>query len=103
MTRLDGQVTVTGTVAYAPQNPWIMSTSVRDNITFYRHFDEEFYNVVLDGESEPITRRMGDLRFTSYSFSMRVEARHSAFATRRLDGSWRERFVILLMKEIPST
>lgn len=51
MTRNEGQVEVYGSIAYAPQNPWIMSTSVRDNITFYRHFDEEFYNVVLDGES----------------------------------------------------
>lgn len=51
MTRVEGAVEVYGTVAYAPQNPWIMSTSVRDNITFYRHFDEEFYNIVLDGAS----------------------------------------------------
>ncbi|KAF8317395.1 hypothetical protein DL93DRAFT_2125118 [Clavulina sp. PMI_390] len=48
MTRLEGAVEVYGTIAYAPQNPWIMSTSVRDNITFYRHFDEDFYNAVLD-------------------------------------------------------
>lgn len=52
MTRAEGNVEVYGSIAYAPQNPWIMSTSVRDNITFYRHFDEEFYNVVLDGASE---------------------------------------------------
>jgi len=55
MTRGEGQVEVYGSIAYAPQNPWIMSTSVQDNITFYRHFDEEFYNIVLDGEGNLVT------------------------------------------------
>lgn len=50
MTRTEGDVELYGSVAYAPQNPWIMSTTVRDNIVFYRRFDEEFYEAVLDGE-----------------------------------------------------
>lgn len=49
MTRSEGAVELYGSIAYAPQNPWIMSTTVRDNITFYRHFDEDFYNAVIDG------------------------------------------------------
>ena len=53
MTRLDGQVTVTGTVAYAPQNPWIMSATVRDNILFFHKYDEVFYDLVLDGKLGP--------------------------------------------------
>ncbi|KAG8965978.1 hypothetical protein FRC03_012713 [Tulasnella sp. 419] len=48
MTRVDGDVNVSGTVAYAPQNPWIMSTTVRDNIVFFRKFDQTFYDLVLD-------------------------------------------------------
>ena len=49
MTRSDGAVELFGSIAYAPQNPWIMSTTVRDNITFFHHFDAEFYEAVLDG------------------------------------------------------
>lgn len=68
MTRVEGEVVVNGRVAYAPQNPWyehlsgactlwltkrfqrIMSATVRDNILFACHYDEAFYNVVLDGK-----------------------------------------------------
>jgi len=48
MNRDEGEVIVNGTVAYAPQNPWIMSTTVRDNILFSHSYDETFYNLVLD-------------------------------------------------------
>ncbi|KAF9518525.1 hypothetical protein BS47DRAFT_1388932 [Hydnum rufescens UP504] len=48
MVRSEGAVELFGTVAYAPQNPWIMSSTVRENITFSRHFDAEFYEMVLD-------------------------------------------------------
>ncbi|KAF9442601.1 multidrug resistance-associated ABC transporter [Macrolepiota fuliginosa MF-IS2] len=48
MTRKEGSVTVRGTVAYAPQNPWIMSASVRENILFSHEYDETFYNLVLE-------------------------------------------------------
>ena len=55
MTKLDGKVDLYGSVAYAPQNPWIMSSSVRDNITFFRNFDQTYYDLVLDGEFPPDT------------------------------------------------
>ncbi|KAJ3711222.1 P-loop containing nucleoside triphosphate hydrolase protein [Lentinula raphanica] len=48
MTRREGQVLVTGTIAYAPQNPWILSASVRDNILFSHEYDETFYNMVIE-------------------------------------------------------
>ena len=66
MTKLDGRVTVRGTVAYCGQQPWIMGESivhdlrapadlpslvggtVRTNITFGHVFDEEFYNIVIE-------------------------------------------------------
>ncbi|KAG8992893.1 hypothetical protein FRB94_011203 [Tulasnella sp. JGI-2019a] len=48
MTKLEGEVSLRGRTAYAPQNPWIMSSSVRDNITFFRKFDQAYYDLVLD-------------------------------------------------------
>ncbi|SCV73559.1 BQ2448_7485 [Microbotryum intermedium] len=47
MTKIDGSVTVRGTVAYCAQQPWIMGGSVRSNIVFGHKFDQEFYDVVI--------------------------------------------------------
>ncbi|KAF8957433.1 multidrug resistance-associated ABC transporter [Flammula alnicola] len=49
MTRREGEVVVTGSVAYAPQNPWILSATVRENILFSHEYDETFYNLVVEG------------------------------------------------------
>ncbi|KAF9473354.1 multidrug resistance-associated ABC transporter [Pholiota conissans] len=49
MSRKEGEVVVTGSVAYAPQNPWILSATVRDNILFSHEYDETFYNLVIEG------------------------------------------------------
>lgn len=51
MNKVEGTVQVHGRVAYAAQNPWIMSSSVRENITFFRKFDQTYYDLVLDGGS----------------------------------------------------
>ncbi|KAL1745932.1 P-loop containing nucleoside triphosphate hydrolase protein [Schizophyllum fasciatum] len=48
MTRREGEVLVNGAVAYAPQNPWILSATVRDNILFNHVYEEEFYNLVVE-------------------------------------------------------
>lgn len=48
MTRKEGTVTVRGTVAYAPQDPWIMSASVRENVLFSHEYDETFYKLVIE-------------------------------------------------------
>ncbi|KAJ7248513.1 P-loop containing nucleoside triphosphate hydrolase protein [Mycena rebaudengoi] len=48
MVRSEGKVTLYGSVAYAPQNPWIMSATVRDNITFNHVYDETFYESVIE-------------------------------------------------------
>ncbi|TCD67602.1 hypothetical protein EIP91_012232 [Steccherinum ochraceum] len=48
MRRTEGTVKLSGCVAYAPQTPWIMSVTVKDNIIFSHEFDESFYNIVLD-------------------------------------------------------
>lgn len=63
-------MTVRGTTAYAPQDPWyvvlpyrgryvlltcqilrIMSASVRENILFSHEYDETFYQLVIEGKS----------------------------------------------------
>ncbi|KAJ7918968.1 multidrug resistance-associated ABC transporter [Mycena leptocephala] len=48
MSRSEGKVTLFGSVSYAPQNPWIMSATVRENITFNHLYDEIFYQTVLE-------------------------------------------------------
>ncbi|KAI0255781.1 P-loop containing nucleoside triphosphate hydrolase protein [Lactifluus subvellereus] len=48
MRRVEGKVSLHGSVAYAPQNPWLMGASIRDNILFSHEYDEAFYNLVLD-------------------------------------------------------
>ncbi|KAF8892115.1 multidrug resistance-associated ABC transporter [Infundibulicybe gibba] len=48
MARREGEIIVSGSMAYAPQNPWILSASVRENILFSHEYDETFYNLVLD-------------------------------------------------------
>uniref|UniRef100_A0A8H8CHK1 Metal resistance protein YCF1 n=1 Tax=Psilocybe cubensis TaxID=181762 RepID=A0A8H8CHK1_PSICU len=49
MNRREGTVTLYGSIAYAPQNPWILSTTVRENILFSHEYDETFYNLVIEG------------------------------------------------------
>ncbi|KAH8832587.1 P-loop containing nucleoside triphosphate hydrolase protein [Flagelloscypha sp. PMI_526] len=48
MVRSEGEVVVKGTIAYAPQSPWIQSATVRENIVFGHVWDEEFYQLVLE-------------------------------------------------------
>ncbi|PVG00760.1 putative YCF1-vacuolar ABC transporter [Serendipita vermifera] len=48
MHKSDGTVIVRGSVAYCPQNPWIMSATVKDNILFCHEYEEDYYNLVLD-------------------------------------------------------
>lgn len=48
MIRTDGNVTVHGEIAYFSQNSWILSATVKDNITFGHRFDQAFYDKVLD-------------------------------------------------------
>ncbi|KAJ3985950.1 multidrug resistance-associated ABC transporter [Lentinula detonsa] len=48
MTRREGDVLVKGNIAYAPQNPWILSASIRENILFSHEYDETFYNLVVE-------------------------------------------------------
>lgn len=45
--KLDGEVRVHGKVAYAPQVPWIMNGTVKDNIIFGHKYDADFYDHVI--------------------------------------------------------
>ena len=42
-----GGFEVNGSCAYVPQEPWIVSTSIRDNITYGRPWDEAWYDRVV--------------------------------------------------------
>ena len=50
-----GSVHITGKIAYIPQEPWIFSASVRQNILFGRLFDSELYdNVIRASALKPV-------------------------------------------------
>lgn len=46
--KLEGNVTVRGSVAYIPQTPWIMNATIRDNILFGKPMDTTLYNATLE-------------------------------------------------------
>lgn len=41
-------IEIHGTVAFCSQNPWIMNSSVKENITFGHKFEEDFYNRTIE-------------------------------------------------------
>ena len=45
---LSGEVTVKGVIAYASQQPWIFSSTLRENILFGKPFQPQWYNRVID-------------------------------------------------------
>ncbi|XP_047234005.1 ATP-binding cassette sub-family C member 3 isoform X2 [Girardinichthys multiradiatus] len=48
MEKVEGEVSVRGSVAYVPQQAWIQNATLRDNILFGRSFKEHKYRRVLD-------------------------------------------------------
>lgn len=46
--KLGGDVILRGSVAYVPQQPWVMNASLRDNIVFGHRWDPVFYDRVLE-------------------------------------------------------
>jgi ABC-type transport system involved in cytochrome bd biosynthesis fused ATPase/permease subunit len=46
-----GKVRVCGTIAYCDQRPWIMNTTVRDNILFGLEYDEAKFDMALHASS----------------------------------------------------
>ncbi|KAG4077640.1 hypothetical protein HA402_009031 [Bradysia odoriphaga] len=43
-----GSITISGTISYASQEPWIFEGSVRSNIVFVEEFDRQRYNKVVE-------------------------------------------------------
>lgn len=48
MTKVEGKVTVDGSVAYVAQTAWIINATLKDNILMGRPLDEERYQKVLE-------------------------------------------------------
>ncbi|KAJ2824183.1 hypothetical protein IWW50_003448 [Coemansia erecta] len=48
MIKCNGTVQVHGSIAYVPQQAWIMNATLRDNILFGSQFDQGFYDRVID-------------------------------------------------------
>ena len=37
-------IKISGNIAYSPQKPWIMSKTLRENITFANEYEEDNFN-----------------------------------------------------------
>nr|UOU03335.1 ATP-binding cassette subfamily C1-4 [Brachionus rubens] len=64
MEKFSGKINVNGSIAYAPQQPWIQNSSIRDNILFGKEFDKELYEKVIDAcalKSDLEILKFGDL------------------------------------------
>ncbi|KAM8876676.1 ATP-binding cassette sub-family C member 3 isoform 1-T1 [Synchiropus picturatus] len=48
MEKLEGDVSVRGSVAYVPQQAWIQNATLRDNILFGKPYNEQKYRCVLE-------------------------------------------------------
>ncbi|XP_035824257.1 multidrug resistance-associated protein 1-like [Aplysia californica] len=48
MEKVEGDVTVTDSTAYVPQEAWILNTSLKENVVFGSGYDTEKYNKVVD-------------------------------------------------------
>ncbi|KAJ1722150.1 hypothetical protein LPJ53_003386 [Coemansia erecta] len=48
MIKTSGNATIRGSVAYVPQQPWIINATLRDNILFGHELDPEFYDKVIE-------------------------------------------------------
>ena len=48
MTKVDGRVSVNGTVAYVPQTAWILNATLKQNILFGKELDQKLYDEVIE-------------------------------------------------------
>ncbi|EJU05282.1 hypothetical protein DACRYDRAFT_74445 [Dacryopinax primogenitus] len=48
MIKTEGTVVLRGSVAFAPQQPWIMGGTVRENITFGHRYEHAFYQETIE-------------------------------------------------------
>ena len=47
MTKVEGQVTVHGSIAYVPQTAWILNATLKQNILFGKELNEKLYDEVI--------------------------------------------------------
>ena len=43
----EARIRICGQIAYSPQKPWIMSKTLRENVTFMKPFEEEKFQRVI--------------------------------------------------------
>ena len=56
------QVIFGGSIAYVPQSPWIRNATLRENVVFGQHDDEQKYISILDSGRQYVTiRRFWDI------------------------------------------
>jgi ABC-type multidrug transport system fused ATPase/permease subunit len=48
MSKINGEVSVSGTFAYVPQTAWILNATLKDNILFGRDFNQKLYEQVIE-------------------------------------------------------
>jgi len=48
MEKIEGEVNISGSIAYVPQQAWIQNATVRQNITFTGAFEETKYNKIME-------------------------------------------------------
>ena len=46
--KLNKKIIINGKISYAPQKPWILNDTVRNNIIFHNKFDEQKYNKIVE-------------------------------------------------------
>ncbi len=46
MTKVSGRVAIDGSLAYVSQQPWIMNSTLKDNILFGEPFNVEKYSLL---------------------------------------------------------
>ncbi|KAI9003550.1 P-loop containing nucleoside triphosphate hydrolase protein [Gaertneriomyces semiglobifer] len=47
MYKVSGEVIVSGSLSYVPQNAWIMNATLKENVVFGKPFDQKFYDEVI--------------------------------------------------------
>lgn len=48
MTKINGKLTISDTIAYIPQVAWIQNATVKENITFSEPYDKNKYDDIID-------------------------------------------------------
>jgi ATP-binding cassette subfamily C (CFTR/MRP) protein 1 len=48
MNKMNGEVYVSGTIAYVPQTAWILNATLKQNILFGKDLNEKLYDQVIE-------------------------------------------------------